>query len=152
MGGTPDMLHTSLGQTFVSPVPFDRVSLLVGTYVSPTSGFVATLLQDVGGRWARKQVQVFQDVPDNAEVVLHFATQPAGKYLLEITSPSGGGIAWYRSTSDAYPGDGLYALVDGSPVAGDRWFRVYQGAYRLRVPEDHVDAVLEPGQRYVIPR
>lgn len=148
-GGTADALNASLGQTFTSAAPFDRVSMRVGTYTTTNSGFTATLYQDVGGRWQRKQRQTFARVLDNSEVVMSFGSQPSGKYLLEITDKVGS-IAWYRNSSDVFPGSGLYALTDGNPVSGDRWFKAYRGKYRIQVPTSGVNTVINAGETYTM--
>lgn len=147
---TADLLNVSLGQTFQTSAPFDRVGMTIGTYATSNSGFTASLYQDVGGRWSLKAKQSFANVLDNSEVIMNFASQPAGKYLLEITDKSGS-IAWYRNASDVYTGAGLYALTDGSPVAGDRRFSVYLGKYRIEVPAKSVDVTVDAGNRYIIP-
>ena len=144
-----DALNVSQGQTFQTTVPFDRVSMRIGTYVTTNSGFTALLFQDVGGRWQLKQSQQFRNVLDNAEVMMNFAHQPAGKYLLEITNEVGS-IAWYRNASDVYPGTGLYALTDGSPVSGDRWFKVYRGKYKVEVPQFSVNTTIDAGNAIIM--
>ncbi|MFC3801159.1 hypothetical protein [Cohnella sp. GCM10012308] len=124
--------------------------MTIGTYATSSSGFNAALYQDVGGRWSLKVKQSFENVLDNSEVIMNFGSQSAGKYLLEITYKSGS-ISWYRQASDVYTGTGLYALTDGSPVAGDRQFSVYRGKYRIEVPAESVDVTIDAGNRYIIP-
>ncbi|GEM_PF-3362050 len=146
---TPAPLTTSLGQVFETTVPFNRVSMCIATYLTDNSGFTASLYQDVGGRWKVVQRQHYSNVKDNAEVVMAFSTQMAGKYRLEIAGEVGS-IAWYSNTSDVLPGTNNFAIENGWPVAGDRWIKVYRGKNRIEVPALGVNTVIDAGDTYTM--
>ncbi|RKH56077.1 hypothetical protein [Corallococcus llansteffanensis] len=144
----PDALNGTLGQVFNAAQPFDRATLHIGTYVTSTSGFTATLFRDNGEGWKPMARQVFKNVVDNSDVPMNFASMKPGRYYLEI-SDEVGTIAWYRgSTSNL--GTAFWAAQNGVAQPGNRTFQLFRGQYRVEVPEKGVDTTVLAGNRYTM--
>lgn len=135
-------------QTFSTTVPFDRIGVSVGTWVTTSSGCTMRLLRDVGGRWQIVSEQVFRDVPDNSTITLSMSEQPAGNYLLEMRDRTGS-IGWYRDANSTYANG--YALNDGTQVSGDRKFSIFRGKYTITVQPDNITTTIDAGNTYVLP-
>lgn len=112
--------HT-FGQTFTAAQPFIRVGGRFPTYLTSGAGMRLTLRR--GGPTGAAVISTrFDDVFDNSWLYVESEQPlPAGDYFLEQSEPTGT-IAWYSSSTDAYPPGSAY--IDGSPVAGDRVFVV----------------------------
>ncbi|MCY1020828.1 hypothetical protein [Pyxidicoccus sp. MSG2] len=143
-----DSMTGSLGQVFTTTQPFDRVSMRIGTYVTTTSGFTATLYRDSGAGWKQLARQTFKNVVDNSDVMMSFASMKPGKYYLEISDQVGSITWWRNSTSNL--GAGFWAATNAVQQSGNRTFYVYRGQYRIEVPEKGVDVTVSAGDSYTM--
>lgn len=108
--------HT-LGQSFTTDADVTAVGMKLPTYYGKDSSVTLALRRGGpdGDILARKR---FENVTDNAEVLVEAPEPlPPGTYTLEMSDPAGR-VGWYGRPDDAYK-DGT-ALADGAPVAGDR--------------------------------
>ncbi|HSH15107.1 MAG TPA: hypothetical protein VLD18_03670, partial [Verrucomicrobiae bacterium] len=110
-----------LGQTFATDKPFRGAAGRFPTWSEKHSAVTLRLYRSgPGGELLAEQR--FDDVADNAWLMVKLPTpQPAGTYYLEAGKPSGR-IGWWSHTDDTQPRG--HAMVLGKPVAGDRTLRL----------------------------
>ena len=119
----PAEMHSggTLGQTFTADRPFTAAGGEFPTWNTATSGMTLSLYAGGPGGplLARRR---FENVPDNAMVLLDAGkTLPTGRYYLQMSGPAGH-IGWWSYSADVYAGG--HALEDGRPAPGDRSLRV----------------------------
>ncbi|MBC7327431.1 hypothetical protein H5T87_04875 [bacterium] len=119
----PEMLKTSLGQSFRLPNAFlEKIEVCIPTWGTKDSSLTLTLKKDgpSGDVIARKR---FENVPDNSWQGFSFSPPlPPGNYYIEMSEPKGT-IGWWSSTKDRFP-DGE-AYQDGKVAVGiDRDIRI----------------------------
>ena len=107
----------TLGQTFTTTYPILAAGGRIGTWYTTDSDVTLSLYRGGPGGALIKQ-QRFDNVVDNAIVMLPLAAQePAGTYYLQLSAVTGR-IAWWSAPRDVYAGGQAYA--NGATVAGDR--------------------------------
>lgn len=92
---------STLGQSFVADVPFNKVGGSFPTWGSATSAMTLTLKRD-GPDGPVVTSRRFTDLVDNAWVYMEFDAQQPGTYYLEISEPSGT-VGWWTAARDTYP-------------------------------------------------
>ena len=117
----PAELHGTLGQTFTADRPFTAAGGEFPTWSTTSSGMTLSLYASGPGSPLLAHRR-FENVPDNAALLLETGkTLPAGRYYLEMSGPSGH-IGWWGYSADVYAGG--HALEDGQPAPGARSLRV----------------------------
>ncbi len=111
----------TLGQSFTVTEPLESVAGCFPNWATTGAAMTLTLYRgQPGGELVVRRR--FEDVADNAWVVLQFDSPlPAGAYYLEMSEPAGR-IGWWSHSADVW-NEGQ-ALAGGKPVPGDRTLRV----------------------------
>lgn len=139
--------RATLGQSFTASRPFKAVGGEFPTWSEKTSAVTLSLYRvGRGGQLPGRLVarRRFENVQDNARVMLEFAPLPPGHYYLEQSQPKGQ-IGWWSHTGSAYAGGRAFA--DRVPAEGDRTLAIlYDGQQTPAVlvsNEDKPDAASE---------
>ncbi len=112
---------TTLGQSFTAEKPFDSVGGCFPTWAT-TGGAVTLSLYCNGPAGRRVGSRRFENVVDNAWLLLDLQTaQPAGSYYLEASAASGK-VGWWSTTDELVPGGTAFMGMSASP--GDRSLRI----------------------------
>ncbi len=119
----------SLGQTFASDAPFDKVGGRFPTWRAQGVAMTLSLYRN-GSQGERVATRRFENVEDNAWLLLELEPPaPAGTYYLEMSTPQGK-VGWWSHTSDVLTrGE---AFEDGTVVSGDRTLLVRIADERTR--------------------
>ncbi|MDZ5441539.1 alpha-L-rhamnosidase C-terminal domain-containing protein [Micromonospora sp. 4G57] len=113
--------HTQ-GQTFTATSPFTAAGGRFPTYNTTGADMTLSLYRGQPGAGQLVASKRFEDVVDNAWLMIDLPEAAApGAYYLEQSDPSGT-VAWWTNSTDAYP-QGT-AMTDGKPIAGDRTLRI----------------------------
>ena len=121
--------HT-LGQSFRVTKPFLVVEGCFPTYGTTNASVTLTLRRD-GPQGPAVAKRRFENFLDNAWLEFAFdPPMPAGTYYLEASEPQGK-VGWWNNGADVYTNSEAYA--DGTPVPGDRTFRVTMPNEKLSV-------------------
>ncbi len=111
----------TLGQSFAAKKPFVSVGGSFPTWATTDAAITLSLYRD-GPSGKRVSSERFEDLTDNAWVMLDFDTpQAPGRYYLEASGAQGQ-VGWW-STNEELVTDGQ-TLADGLPGTGDRSLRI----------------------------
>ncbi len=111
----------TLGQTFQASEPFDSVGGSFPTWATTGAAVTLSLHRD-GPNGERVTSQRFENVADNAWLMLNVKTPLApGKYYLGASAPHGK-IGWWSTTKELIPD--VQAFADGALHEGDRSLRI----------------------------
>ncbi len=91
----------TIGQSFTAGNGFAKIGLYYTTLGSANSGLTVSLYDSVGGNLIKSET--FTNLPDNQHIWL-YTQQPAGKYYLELSAPTGDNIAIYNSENSCPEG------------------------------------------------
>ncbi len=103
----------TIGQTFEAVKQFDKIGIYCTTWGSQNSGMTASLYDNIGGKLIKSTT--VQNMNDNDHIWL-YSTQPAGKYYMELSNPTGDKIGIYNSQKAANNGQ---LMSNQQPVAGE---------------------------------
>jgi hypothetical protein len=111
---------STLGQSFTADKPFKAIGGDFPTWQTANSSMTLSLYVDGpnGKLLARRR---FENVSDNATLLLQFPILPPGNYYLEMAEPHGQ-IGWWSHTNDVF--NNGRAWSDGAPISGDRTLHI----------------------------
>jgi hypothetical protein len=113
--------HT-LGQTFTTDKPSDRVGAMLATWCTRHSAATLSLYQG-GPEGKRLASRRFENIADNGWLTLKpVSVLPPGTYYLELSKPKGK-VGWWSMEQDLLPRGTAHS--DGAAVAGDRTLRIF---------------------------
>jgi hypothetical protein len=111
----------TLGQAFAATEPFHSVGGSFPTWATTDAAVTLSLYRE-GPNGERVASQRFQNVVDNAWLMLDLKTHQApGKYYLEASAPRGK-IGWWSTSKEIVPNG--QALADRASREGDRSLRI----------------------------